>query len=53
MSMFNDISCEGNDNKDECLKNADYVKTFARRFGVGQWSFIGPGSEKKWLSFRE
>ena len=29
-------------------KNADFVKTFARRFGIGQWSFIGPGSEKKW-----
>ena len=28
------------------LKNADYMKTFARRFGIGQWSFIGPGSEK-------
>ena len=50
MSMFNDISCDRNNNKDECLKNADYVKTFARRFGVGQWSFIGPGSEKKWYS---
>ena len=36
MSMFNDISCDRNDNKDECLKNADYVKTFARRFGIGQ-----------------
>ena len=24
------------------------VKTFAGRFGIGQWSFIGPGSEKKW-----
>ena len=43
MSMFNDISCDRKDNKDECLKNADYVKTFAR-------SFIGPGSEKKWYS---
>ena len=32
----------------ECLKNADFVKTFAKRFGIGQWSFIGPGSEKKW-----
>ena len=30
-------------------KNADYMKTFARRFGIGQWSFIGPGSEKKWF----
>ena len=26
------------------------MKTFARRFCVGQWSFIGPGSEKKWYS---
>ena len=50
MSMFNDISCDRNDNKDECLKNADYVKVFARRIGIGQWSFIGPGSEKKWYS---
>ena len=48
MSMFNDISCDKNGNKEECLKNADFVATFARRFGIGQWSFIGPGSEKKW-----
>ena len=48
MSMFNDISCEGKGNKEQCLKDADFVKTFARRFGIGQWSFIGPGSEKKW-----
>ena len=47
MSMFNDIFCDRYDNKDECLKNANYVKTFAGRFGIGQWSFIGPGSEKK------
>ena len=38
MSMFNDISGDKNDNKDECLKNANYVKTFAGRFGIGQWS---------------
>ena len=50
MSMFNDISCERKENKDECLKNADFVKTFVKRFGIGQWSFIGPGSEKKWYS---
>ena len=48
MSMFNDISCDRKDNKDECLKNAEFVKTFAKRFGIVQWSFIGPGSEKKW-----
>ena len=48
MSMFNDIFCESHDNKDECLRTADYVKTFSRRFGIGQWSFTGPGSKKKW-----
>ena len=46
MSMFNDISCDRKGNKDECLANAEVVKVLARRFGVGQWSFIGPGSEK-------
>ena len=50
MSMFNDISCDRKDNKDECLRNAESVKALARRFGIGQWSFIGPGSEKKWYS---
>ena len=53
MSMFNDISCDRKGNKDECLKNANYVKTFAGRFGIGQWSFIGQGSEKKWYSGEE
>ena len=48
MSMFNDIFCDRYDNKDECLRNANIVKTFDGRFGIGQWSFIGPGSEKKW-----
>ena len=50
MSMFNDISSDRKGNKDECLANAGVVKVLARRFGVGQWSFIGPGSEKKWYS---
>ena len=48
MAMFNDISCDRKDNKDECLKNAESMKVLSRRFGIGQWSFIGPGSEKKW-----
>ena len=47
MSMFNDISCDKNGHKDVCLKNANFVKTFAGRFGIGQWS---SGSEKKWYS---
>ena len=48
--MFNDISCDRKGNKDECLANAEVVKVLARRFGIGQWSIIGPGSEKKWYS---
>ena len=48
MSMFNDISCDRRGNKDECLAHARVVNVLARRFGIGQWSFIGPGSEKKW-----
>ena len=50
MSMFNDISCDRKGNKEECLANARVVKVFANKFGIGQWSFIGPGSEKKWYS---
>ena len=53
MSMFNDISCDRNDNKDECLKKADYVKTLAGKFGTEQWSFVGQGFEKKVVFFRE
>ena len=30
MSMFNDISCEVKGKKEQCLKDADFVKTFAR-----------------------
>ena len=53
MSMFNDISCGSRDNEKECLANANLVSLFARRFGKGQWSFVGPGSEKKWSSISE
>ena len=53
MSMFNDISRDKKDNEEECLANAKVVSTFAKKFGFGQWSFIGPGSEKKWYSMEE
>ena len=53
MSMFNDISCGTRDNKQEFLANARLVSLYARKFGKGQWSFIGPGSEKKWYSMKE
>ena len=29
------------------------VSILAKKFGIGQWSFIGPGSEKKWSSMEE
>ena len=52
MSMFNDISCGTKDNE-ECLAHAKVVSLYAKRFGTGQWSFIGPRSEKKWYSMKE
>ena len=42
MSMFNDISCDGKGNEEECVANAGVVKVLARIFA--------PGSEKKWYS---
>ena len=53
MSMFNDFSCGTKDNEEECLAHAKVVSLYAKRFGTGQWSFIGPGSEKKWYSMKE
>ena len=53
MSMFNDISWGSKDNKIECESHAQLVSSHARRFGAGQWSFPGPGSEKKWYSISE
>ena len=53
MSMFNDISCDGKGNEEECVANSKLVSILAKKFGVGQWSFIGPGSEKKWYSMEE
>ena len=52
MSIFSDISCGTKDNEKECLANARLVSLYARKFGKGQWSFIGPGSEKKWYSMK-
>ena len=53
VSMFNDISCDNKGNEEECLATAKVVSIFAKKFGVGQWSLIGPGSEKKWYSAEE
>ena len=53
MSMFNDISCGSKDNEKESLANTKLVSLNAKRFGKGQWSFIVPGSEKKWCCISE
>ena len=38
------------DNERECIAKATLVTLFAKRFPAGRWSFLGPGSEKKWYS---
>ena len=53
MSMFNDISWRSKDNEKECESNAQLVSQNAKRFGIGQRSFLGLGSEKKWSSISE
>ena len=50
MSMFNHISWGSPDNEQECEWSANLVAISARRFSPGGWSFLGPGSEKKWYS---
>ena len=50
MSMFNVIILGSEDNERECIANVTLVTLFAKRFPVGRWSFLGPGSEKKWYS---
>ena len=53
MSMFNDITCDRESSKEECVANAKVVKVLVKKFGIGPWSFICPGSEKKWSSVEE
>ena len=48
MSMYNDIKLGTQNNESVCLANVFIVSTHARRFAVGHWSFLGPGSETKW-----
>ena len=35
------------------MSNAQHVSLYAKRFRAGQWSFLGPGSVKKWYSSSE
>ena len=49
MSMFNDITWRSKDNEQEFELSANLVSIYAR-FSPGRWSFLVPGSEKKWYS---
>ena len=53
MSMFNDISWGSKDIEQECELSAQLVSIYSRRVSPGKWSFLGPGSEKKWYSTHE
>ena len=53
MSMFNDISWGSKDIEQECELSAKLVSIYATRFSPRRWSFLGPGSEKKWYSTHE
>ena len=48
MSMYNDIAWSEQGNTEKCENNSVTVANYARRFPRGRWSFLGPGSEKKW-----
>ena len=50
MSMFNDIIWWIKDKETECIADSTLVSLFAKRFPAGRWSFLGPGSEKKWYA---
>ena len=53
MSMFYDISWGSKDNEKECESSAQLVSLHAKQISPGQWSFFGPGKEKKWYSTNE
>ena len=47
MSMYNDIAWQEKGNTERCDYNSQTVANYARKF-PRDWSFLGPGSEKKW-----
>ena len=48
MSVFNETVWGEKGNEEWCKCNAHEVADHSRRFPRGHWSFLGPGSEKKW-----
>ena len=39
---------ESKETRKKCENNSGTVANYVRRFPRGRWSFLGPGSEKKW-----
>ena len=48
MSMINDIDWTRKGNDGICISNSEKVNEYAKRFSQEQWTFLGPGDEKKW-----
>ena len=48
MSMYNDVEWQDKGNTERCEYNSQTVSNYAREFRRGHWSFLEPGSEKKW-----
>ena len=48
MSMCNDINWRKKGNREHGIANYFNVADHARKLAPGHWSFLGPGSEKKW-----
>ena len=48
MSMLNDIVWDPKGNDELYVNNSKTIKEYAERFPRGHWSFLVPGSEKKW-----
>ena len=48
LSMYNDITRGEKGNTERCEYNSKTLADYARKFPRGRWSFLGPGSEKKW-----
>ena len=48
MSMFNDVDSTREGIDEICVSDSEKVKTYAKKFSQGHWTFLGPGDEKKW-----
>ena len=48
MPMYSDIVLRERGNRENCIANSVKITEYARNFSQGRWSYLGPGSEKKW-----